>query len=166
MRDWFSHQMSEINIYTDGSAPTNVAGVNNRAGWAFVVVKGDTGPQHNEGEKTYESNGRVITDPHHPLWIGAEVGSNNTAELSAMYHALDYIRTMSLEDVTIYTDSMYAMNLVFGTWKPSTNHRLVNSAKELAERLKGKVTCIHVRAHMDLLWNETADELAKQGALM
>ena len=54
----------------------------------------------------------MITDPRHPLWIGAEVGSNNTAELSAMYHALDYISTMSLEDVTIYTDSMYAMNLV------------------------------------------------------
>jgi len=158
--------MSEINIYTDGSAPTNVAGVNNRVGWAFVVVKGDTGPQHNEGEKIYESNGRVITDPHHPLWLGAEVGSNNTAELSAICHALAYIITMKLENVTIYTDSMYAMSMVTGKWKPSTNHRLVNSAKELVDRLGDKVNFVHVRAHMDLLWNETADRLAKQGVML
>jgi ribonuclease HI len=132
MCDWFSHQMS-ISIYTDGSAPTNVAGRDNPAGWAYVVVSGVT-------------------------------GSNNTAELSAIYHALEYIRDNNLDDVIIYTDSMYAMNLIFGSWKPSSNQSLVRPAKELALKLHGKVIAEHVRAHQDLFWNERADQLAKQGA--
>jgi len=153
-----------ISIYTDGSAPVNVAGRDNPAGWAFVVVSGVTGENHDGGTLVTEMNGRVITDRKHPLWIGADVGSNNTAELSAIYHALEYIRNNDLDDVILYTDSMYAMNLIFGTWKASTNHKLVSKSKELAMKLEGKVIGEHVRAHQNLLWNERADELAKAGA--
>lgn len=153
-----------ISIYTDGSAPTNVAGRNNPAGWAYVVVSGVTGANHDGGELVTEKNGKVITNRNHPMWIGADVGSNNTAELSAIYHALEYIRDNSLDDVIIYTDSMYAMNLIFGSWKPSSNQSLVGTAKDLALKLHGKVIAEHVRAHQNLFWNERADQLAKQGA--
>lgn len=153
-----------ISIYTDGSAPNNHEGGGNPAGWGYVVVSGVTGKNHDGGELVEEQYGRVITDRNHPMWIGAEIGTNNTAELCAIYHALEYIKDNDLTGAIIYTDSTYAMNLTFGTWKAGANRGLVRKVKGLATELHGRVIAEHVRAHQDLLWNERADELANKGA--
>ena len=151
------------NIYTDGSAPINVSSPSNPAGWGFAVVQGDTGSKHSNGKLIEQMYGKVITDRNHFKYIGAEVGSNNTAELSAIYWALSYVEEQNLEGVTIYTDSMYALNLIFGNWKPKSNLTLVKNTKSLADTLGDKVTAKHIRAHSGLKWNELADELANRG---
>ena len=69
-------------IYTDGACKgnRNVAKSNNPAGWGFAVVE--------EGTPTFQQWGPVVTDKGDPHYLGAEVLSNNTAELSARGEAL------------------------------------------------------------------------------
>ena len=115
----------EYTIYTDGSAfgmnDGDGATEDTPAGWGFVVIQGPTGLNHDGGEEYHSAYGRVITNGGHPLYIGAEIGSNNTGELSAIYHALEWIKSSDATSVTIYSDSNYALNMVFGNWRPSTN---------------------------------------------
>lgn len=160
-------------IYTDGSAiGNNNVTKDTPAGWGFVVVQGDPGPKHDEGEVVARLSGRVVTDPSNPLFIGAEVGSNNTGELSALNEALEWVRLRgNVEpemEVTIYSDSQYALNLVFGNWKASANKSLVKNTKEQlmgAERAVGsEIMWEHIRAHSGYHWNEVADELAYTAA--
>ncbi len=73
--------LREISIYIDGSCEENRnVTAKTTAGWGFCVVIGDTGLGKGQGEITTESNGVVITNPSTKDLIGAEVGSNNTAE--------------------------------------------------------------------------------------
>lgn len=156
-------------IYTDGSAfgmnDGDGATKDTPAGWGFVVVEGPTGINHDEGTVIAEQSGRVITDSNHPFWIGADIGSNNTGELSAIYHALEWARDNASE-VTIYSDSNYALNMAFGNWKPSTNKRMINEIRLHAARIGNRIRIhhAHIRAHSGFKWNEVADELANQGA--
>jgi len=95
----------EYTIYTDGSAHGHLDGdgatKSTPAGWGFVVIQGPTGLNHDNGEEYHLDYGRVITDAGHPLYIGAEIGSNNTAELSAIYHALEWIKSSNATSVAI-----------------------------------------------------------------
>ena len=171
----------EYTIYTDGSAfgmnDGKGATKNTPAGWGLVVVKGPngTGPNHDEGTVVEEQSGRVITDPNHPLWIGAEIGSNNTGELTAIYWALEWalhhadVPASEYEGnviVTIYSDSNYALNMVFGSWKPSTNKKLIQEIRSFADYVSRYITIehSHIRAHSGFKWNEVADRLADKGA--
>jgi ribonuclease HI len=159
----------EYTIYTDGSAfgmnDGKGATKDTPAGWGFVVVEGPTGPNHNEGTVVEEQSGRVITDSNHPLWIGADIGSNNTGELSAIYYALEWAKE-NATTVTIYSDSNYALNMTFGNWKPSTNKEMIQVIRLFAEQVANVVTIehSHIRAHSGFKWNEVADRLADQGA--
>ena len=58
------------------------------AGWGVVVIIGSNDLGRGNGEIFHEFNGRVITNPDESKFIGAEVGSNNTAELTAFAEAL------------------------------------------------------------------------------
>ena len=78
-------------IYTDGSAIKYVSLPTTPAGWGYLVIEGEVGAAHNGGTTIEENYGQVVTDRSSPLHVGAEVGSNNTAELSAIYWALDWI---------------------------------------------------------------------------
>ena len=69
-----------VTIYTDGSAVNNVASPDTPAGWGLVVVEGDVGSNHDGGQVLLEDFGPVVTDRTKPEFIGADVGSNNTAE--------------------------------------------------------------------------------------
>ena len=157
-------------IYTDGSAfgmnDGNGATKDTPAGWGFVVVQGPTGLNHDNGEEYHLDYGRVITDAGHPLYIGANIGSNNTGELSAIYHALQWIKSSGATSVDIYSDSNYALNMVFGNWRPSTNKKLINMISELALEVAKTVDIsnAHIRAHSGFKWNEVADRLADRGA--
>ena len=160
----------EYTIYTDGSAfgmnDGDGATKNTPAGWGFVVIEGPTGLNHDDGEETHSAFGRVITDAGHPLYIGAEIGSNNTAELSAVYNALEWIKSSDATSVTIYSDSQYALNFTFGNWKPNTNKALIKTIRTFADEVRQTVSLsnAHIRAHSGFKWNEVADRLADQGA--
>ncbi len=65
-----------IHCYTDGSGPTSGVTKHSLAGWGFHIVDG---PTH---------SGRVTTNTTSPLYLGASVGSNNTAELTAIAEAI------------------------------------------------------------------------------
>jgi ribonuclease HI len=161
-----------INIYTDGSAMgNNNVTKDTPAGWGVVVVEGDTG-DHQSGIVINQGNGRVITDHRHPLYIGAEVGSNNTAELTGIYRALMWCANNKriigdYGEVTIYSDSQYALNVVLGDWNASKNRKLVAQCKGLFTKVKEAGTTVnsaHIKAHSGFRWNERADQLAYDGA--
>ena len=160
----------EYTIYTDGSAfgmnDGDGATKDTPAGWGFVVIEGPTGLNHDDGEEYFSNFGRVITDAGHPLYIGAEIGSNNTAELSAVYNALEWIKSSGATSVTVYSDSNYALNMAFGDWRASTNKQLISKIRSYAkETMKVvSITHAHIRAHSGFKWNEVADRLADQGA--
>lgn len=160
----------EYTIYTDGSAfgmnDGDGATKETPAGWGFVVIQGPTGLNHDDGEEYHSAYGRVITNGGHPLNIGAEIGSNNTGELSAIYHALEWIKSSDATRVTIYSDSNYALNMVFGNWRPSTNKKLIDTISGLALLVANTVDIknAHIRAHSGFKWNEVADRLADRGA--
>ena len=79
----------DISIYTDGSAiGNNNVNKDTPAGYGYIVIRGQTGKNHDKGEVLAEVSARVITDPENAFWVGATHGSNNTGELSAFHAAL------------------------------------------------------------------------------
>ena len=97
-----------------------------------------------------------------PLDLGKV--TNNTTELAGLYYALLIIKINHKGDsCTIYGDSQYAGNLVFGNWKAKQNKELVAKVKALAKTVPN-VTWEYVKAHDGNVYNEYADYLAKTGA--
>ena len=64
-------------VYTDG------AGQQGGAGWGYVCVK--------DGEERHAARGPVVVSRSSAEYKGAEGHSNNTGELSAVIHALQWI---------------------------------------------------------------------------
>ena len=147
-----------IEIYVDGSAINNENPDKPTLGGVGVVFIED-------GKVTRARLG--ITD--HVLDGGLfrldlQQTTNNTTELAVIYLALELIRGKP-GPYTIYGDSQYAGNLVFGEWKPKTNEALVAKVKALAGASNmPSVKWKHVRAHADNEYNNYADYLAKSGA--
>ena len=81
-----------LHIYVDGSCEENRnVTAATPAGWGYCVVEGDSGLGRGRGQIVTEGSGSVITDETSGAFIGAEVGSNNTAELSAIAAALGWL---------------------------------------------------------------------------
>lgn len=138
---------------------------NTEAGWGFLVVKGDVPLGKGKGEIIHESFGLVITNSNSEDYFGAEVGSNNTGELSAIAHALRWILiNCTNETVEICTDSTYAGNIASGKWKAKANKLLAAKVQYLWNEVEinQKLTWRHVRAHRGHRWNERADHLANR----
>ncbi len=87
-------------------------------------------------------------------------GTNNVAELLAIQRACEAVEDVSTP-VRIYTDSSYSIGVVTKNWKPKANKELVADVRRAVSRLSD-VALIHVRGHAGVLWNERADELARQ----
>ena len=157
-------------LYVDGSAIGNVnVDANTPAGWGVICIETPVGDNsHSSGRVQTELSGKVITDPESAQFIGAEVGSNNTGELSAIYYALKHIELgnhFNKEDTNyvIFGDSMYAGNMAMGEWSPKENLELVKNVRKLWDNLKMQginVTWNHIKAHSGHLWNERVDHLA------
>ena len=85
----------------------------------------DSGTGKGQGEVIEEFSGRVITDPESPEYMGASVGSNNTAELTAIGHALRW----ALIDERGCTDNKVRFRICVKShrwhWKPKANKELV-----------------------------------------
>ena len=149
-----------IEIYVDGSCASNarVRSTVCKAGWGVAVI---------DESRVTELFGPVLLDAQDRCFLGAEVGSNNTAELSAMCEALLYVASNVVpeREVVIRYDSMYAANVITGACKAHTNQALVSKGKTCLEQARAgnPVTFMHVKAHSGDKWNDLADALARRG---
>ena len=110
--------------------------------------------------------------PDGPTYIGATAHTNNTGELSAMYHALQRAegRRPGVGRETIHSDSLYAIHMTTGKWMPRKKGRrnadMIAGLRRLWRRVQrrrpGEVDLRHVRSHVKVPGNETADWLAGQ----
>jgi len=108
------------------------------------------------------------------LYIGADVGSNNTGELSAITEALLWLKIFLASSpvhrsVDIRVDSEYAMKSVSGIYDGAKNRNLILYARTTLEDIKANymtnITFTHVKAHSGDHWNNRADHLAKLGGM-
>jgi len=102
-----------------------------------------------------------------------EVGTNNTAELNALYKALDVASNVNCKSmIEICSDSKYSIecitNWAYGWkakgWKKKggdiKNLELIQKAHALYEELKDKINILHVKGHAGVEGNELADRMA------
>lgn len=129
----------KIEVYTDGSCKPSNPGP---AGLGFVIVV-DSEVIHSEG-----------------CFLGQ--GTNNIAEIKAIECALEICKERGYqnEDITIYTDSQYAIGLLSKGWNPKVNIELINSVKDILKDFT-ELEMKWVKAHNGNKYNELADTLAK-----
>ena len=155
-------------LYVDGSCLGNQnVDENTPAAWSVVIVTGDTGLGKRSGELHEEFADIVVTDNEAEQFIGAVVGSNNTAELSAFAGALRWLLVEGGNDSAIIrADSQYAGNLACGAWKAKANRELVAHVQSLWDAVSElrNLAWEHVKAHRGHRWNERADHLALRKA--
>ncbi len=102
-----------------------------------------------------------------------ERGTNNIAELNALYQALIIAKQTSSENIiTILSDSKYSIDCIttwaYG-WKAKgwtkkggeiKNLELIKKTHELYERIKDLIEIKHVKGHAGIEGNELADRMA------
>ncbi|MCE9678967.1 ribonuclease H family protein [Shewanella sp. AS1] len=142
---------SDLDIYTDGGCEPNPG----KAGSGLALYR----------------SGQLSE-----LWYGLfnPNGTNNSAELNALYQAL-IIAQGALEQgkiVHIHSDSQYALNCVtnwaYGwkakNWTRKTgeiaNLEIIQQAHECYDQLKDKLKISHVAAHVGIEGNELADRMS------
>ena len=110
------------------------------------------------------------------LWYGLfnPQGTNNTAELNALHHALLMAEAAIAagDNVQILCDSTYAINCISkwaagwqknGWRKPGgeiKNLSIIRAAREVFLRIESRVHLTHVSAHVGTEGNELADRMA------
>jgi len=142
----------DVNIYCDGACDPNPG----KAGSGIAV---------------YYKNALA------ELWYGLynPNGTNNTAELNALYQAL-LLAQASLEKgktVQILSDSQYSINCISVwafNWKKKgwmrkergdiKNLEVIQASHELYLKLKNKMTLSHVKGHAGIEGNELADRMS------
>jgi ribonuclease HI len=149
-----AHQF-DVSIYCDGACEPNPG----HAGSGIVVYRA--------GELAQ-------------LWFGLynPMGTNNTAELNALYHAL---RMAEAEikignTVEVCSDSAYSINCI-RSWAPGwekkgwkrtggeiKNLEIIQDCYTIYRRIKKDLTLTHVAAHVGTEGNELADRMAMLGA--
>lgn len=157
---------STYTIYTDGSCLDNRNVKNKTApsGWGALVLSKD-------GTQVEELYGPVELDRNSRYYLRAHVGSNNTAELSAIGEALLWIRDFGRlyygdARVRICYDSVYAANSVMGIFNGKENTSLYLYCRDILVDVKARgwvVEFVKVAAHSKDRYNDRADELAKVG---
>lgn len=163
-------------IYTDGACQGNTSVSRHRwpCGWAAVILKrsssSDALDLHDEiyGPLELEQSGDD--------YLGAQVTSNNTAELSAIGEALRWLQSEANDPATriegripvvIRFDSEYAANSVQGLYKSKKNVALITTIQQMLRDVVDRgfeISFIHVKGHSSERWNDRADELANFGA--
>jgi len=87
-----------IEVYVDGSCPNNQADGLQPTAYGFIVFK--------DGEEIYQEG-----NP-------GELGTNNTAEYTALINALEWLvqNCLSAEQIVIYSDSQLVVNQINGIY--------------------------------------------------
>ncbi len=137
--------MSELIIYTDGSARGNPG----NGGYGAVLHYGGAIKEISQGFKHT---------------------TNNRMELMAVIEALKLLKRENL-DITIYTDSSYVVNSVEKKWVFGWVKKGFEGKKNpdlwkqfLIEYKKHKIKFVWVKGHADNKWNNRCDVLATQAA--
>ncbi|MBC2705954.1 ribonuclease HI [Desulfobacula sp.] len=131
-------QAKSIVLYTDGAC----AGNPGPAGSGVVIMQGE----------------KVI----HEFSKSLGKATNNIAELTAIKIGLEYMSSRHDTQITVYTDSTYAIGILTKNWKAKANLDLVSSIKNLMKPFK-KISIKHVKGHNGDFGNERADKLAVKG---
>lgn len=148
--DIFSHEVDGV-VSVDGSFD------NGRAGWGFTVALPGA-------RTTLDFAGPVALSTHYGF-IGAEIHSNNTGELSGLFFALRWVATQFRGPrIIIEFDSTYAAGIACKRIKLSRNLALA-----MAVRIAHELVCVPIvwrkaAAHTGSILNGHADSLAKYGA--
>ena len=124
-----------IEVYTDGYCDPNPG----LGGWGWYCPT--LGTERNGGE--YDT-------------------TNNRMEIEAIRQALI---DLDVSDLTVFSDSEYAIGVISKNWKVKANRDLVFETRKLATRPGRKVSFVWVRGHVGNSGNERADLFAKQGSL-
>jgi ribonuclease HI len=114
------------------------------------------------------------------LWYGLynPMGTNNTAELNALYHALRMAEAeiKTGNTVEVCSDSAYSINCIriwAATWEKKgwkksggeiKNLKVIQDCYAIYRRIKNNLTLTHVAAHVGTEGNELADRMAMLGA--
>ncbi|CAK0836482.1 unnamed protein product [Prorocentrum cordatum] len=164
----------ELALYTDGACKgnRNVATQSCAAGWGVAVVepgqKGDGGEGQADDRCIVELYAPVVLDDASERFLGAEVGSNNTGELSAVCEALLWLRDHEHtgRPAVIFYDSKYAAMITMGVFNAQKNRLLAKVAVDLLKQVEKRrdIRLVHVKGHSGHRWNEAADRLANLGA--
>ena len=102
-----------LNLYVDGASRGNQHTMEERStGWGFLAVLGPEG-EGGSGTIIAEDSGTVVTDPNQVGYWGADVESNNTAELTAFIQALRW----ALMEGAIPTSSSAPTQPMRATWQ-------------------------------------------------
>lgn len=144
-------KQNKMNIYTDGAVSNNCRDSDKSYGGIGVFFGHDDCRNISEKFTKY------------PI-------TNQRAEVWAIYRALEIIIKQNLHiqnDITIFSDSQYGINVVTGEWKAKDNTDLINEAKKLLKQIPN-IDIKHVRAHtqksdIHSKSNAMADELARNG---
>lgn len=121
-----------IVVYTDGGASPNPG----HAGLGVVLI--------------YEGN---ILD----LWEYMGQSTNNIAELTAIWRALEQIKNKAIP-VLLYSDSAYAIGVLTGRMKAVKNRELIASVQEEMRKFSA-LSLLKVKAHIGITYNERVDRL-------
>ena len=162
----------ELACFTDGACKGNNAVATKvcPAGWGVAIVEGVLGDgASGAGSLLAELYGPVGLDTCDRFFLGAEVGSNNTGELSAICEALLWLveHDATGRAAVICYDSEYAAAQTQGLQKTNKNRALVLKAQSLLAAARARprvVRFLHVKGHSGHHWNDVADQLANRGA--
>jgi len=126
-----------IIVYTDGACSGNPG----PAGLGAVIMDGDKRQELSE-------------------YLGE--GTNNIAELTAIFRALQVLDTPEgrARPIHIHTDSSYSIGVLTKDWKPKKNLDLIASMRDLITKFR-YLQLIKVKGHAGIPENERADELAR-----
>jgi len=132
------------------------------AGWGIAIY-------NEEGEEIMTGLfGPVETKHNNEHFLGAEFGSNNTGELTAICEGLKWIieNDDSTKPIAFYYDSKYAAKITTGEYKAESNKYLAAKARTLLQQAlnKRKIRFEHIKGHSNDKGNDAADELANKGA--
>lgn len=148
-----AHQF-DVSIYCDGACEPNPG----NAGSGIVVYRA----------------GKLAQ-----LWFGLynPVGTNNTAELNALYHALRMAEAeiKTGNTVEVCSDSAYSINCI-RSWAPRwekkgwkkpggeiKNLEIIQDCYAIYRRIEEELSLTHVAAHVGTEGNELADRMAMLG---
>jgi len=85
--------------------------------------------------------------------------TNNRMELRSIIEALSRVKDPKECDITIYSDSQWAIKMANGEWNPKENKDIVFKSRDLVRKFHS-VTFIWVRGHENDRWNEYCDKMA------
>jgi ribonuclease HI len=123
-----------VAVWTDGACTGNPG----PAGLGCVVI--ENGERHELSE-----------------YLGE--GTNNIAELMAIYRGLELVKDRS-KPVFVYSDSAYSIGLLSKNWKAKANVDLVARLRDLASSFPD-VRYVKVPGHAGVPENERCDQLAR-----